>query len=847
MTDTPPKSGPTPTTGNRLTWHGEPTPAKALPVAVPASAKAPASQDHDADLISEHRLRSGISLRYDTGEWVTTPVADEHKVGIFTPQDRYQVSGEIGRGGMGAILKVFDQDMHRPVAMKVMLETGKSTHRMRFIEEAQITGQLEHPGIVPVHELGADRRGHLYFTMKLVHGRSLSEIFKMLRSDDEKTVREFTLAKLLAILVDVANAVAFAHYRGVVHRDIKPANIMIGRFGEVLVMDWGLAKVIGAAQTPTTRRMRRKDSRAGVAEAPPKVEEDEHVTSQRISNMNTRYGTVVGTPAYMSPEQARGDTKNITSRSDIYALGALLYEVLTLTPPVRGSTAQSIIAQVITGRIDPPERRSPARAIPGELSAIAMKALSADPAQRYQTSEEFRADIELFLDGRAVSAKADTTWETIGKLLRRNRAASIAIAVATILVLIIGTAAFCINVEERHHAEREEAKARSEYQSYLAEQNAKVKAQQQAATALVFQARAAVDRKNLDDATNSVTLAETFDDQLIEAKMLRAQIALARRDYATAKERLGKLLALKPGDADGKLLLALVNRTVADKVDAGIDNEIAAQLARQGASYLASLVSYDLGKQLPMLQQNIEKDWPGSGKELVLRPDLTLSFNGNSLQKTVADLSPLKGMPLRLLSLPYLSNIADLGPLAGMPLEDLQLMHCVKIADIQPLSGLPLRYLDLRECHRISDFSALRNLKLETLVLSQCEGFDDLTLLKNMPLTVLYVDGCPKLHDLSPLIDLPLKILKVGNSEISDLSPLRRIASLRDLAIQECKCHDISSLAGLRLWSLEVTTTPRPKGLDLFRHHPTLKQINHSSVEDFWRILDSENPEHPKP
>jgi serine/threonine protein kinase len=846
MTDKIRKTGPMPSPGNRMAWHGEPTPAKPLPVAGPASAKALAIQEQDAKPTSEHELRSGISLRFDTDEWVTTPVADEHKVGIFTPQDRYKVSGEIGRGGMGAILKVFDQDMHRPVAMKVMLESGKNTHRMRFIEEAQITGQLEHPGIVPVHEIGADRRGHLYFTMKLVHGHSLSEIFKLLRSDDEKTRHDYSLAKLLAILVDVANAIAFAHYRGVVHRDLKPGNIMIGRFGEVLVMDWGLAKVLGQVQTPTTRRLRRKGSQTVVVEAPKEVD-DEHVTSGRISNMNTRYGTVVGTPSYMSPEQARGDTKSISRLSDVYALGALLYEILTLTPPVRGSTAQSIIAQVIAARIEPPERRTPSRLIPGELSAIAMKALRSDPRERYQSSEDFRADLELYLEGRAVSAKTDSTWETISKLFRRNRTASTAIVIATVLILILGTAAFCINIEERHHAEREEAKARAEYQSYLAEQNAKVKAQQQAATALVFQARAAIEAKKINEATISVTLAETFDDTLIEAKMLRTQLALAQHDYATAKEKLEKLLALRPGDAVGTRLLALVSRGYAGAFDPDLEYMIAAELSGMGAFYLASLISNDIDKQLPVLQQKLEKEWPGSGKELTLRADKFFEFQGKNLKLSVSDLNPLKGLPLKFLRLKDLDTIANLGPLLGMPLEELYLENCVKISDLRPLSGMHLHHLNLRDCSHIHDFSMLKGMPLEYLILTNCGEFADLSLLKGMPLKELFINGCHKIHDLSQLVDLPLEVLDPGGTEIADLSPLSKITTLRHLYISESESRDFAPVIALPLQSLYIKLSPKPKDLDLFRHHPTIKQINFTPVDVFWRNLDNEKTEPPKP
>ena len=431
--------------------------------------------------------------------------------------------------------------------------------------------------------------------------------------------------------------------------------------------------------------------------------------------------------------------------------------------------------------------------------------------------------------------------------MRRNRAASFAIAIAGVLILVIGTAAFCINLDERRHAEREEAKARSEYLRYMAEQNAKLKAQEQAAAALVFQARAAVDGKNLGEAANFVALAETFDDKLGEAKLLHAQLALAQRDYRTAKDKLELLLALHPGDVPAKRLLALVAKADPARANPVLDIEISAQLAGQGAYYLASLVANSLDTQLPILQEKLDRDWPGFGRDLVLDRAKGLTFIAKGPKASFTDLGPLKGLPLKLLHLLDFANLADLGPLAGMPLEDLSLERCGKISDISPLTGMHLRHLDLLGCSRIGDFSVIKGMRLESLILGQCVEFSDLSLLKGMPTRALYLDSCTKFHSLALLTDLPLELLDIDGTEIPDLTPLKKISTLRHLFAYDCQACDLTPLASMQLLSLRVTISPKLVGLELLRHHATLKEINFEPVEVFWRKQDSANPEHSKP
>lgn len=357
--------------------------------------------------------------------------------------DKYVFIDEIGRGGMGSVLRVYDSNLRRHVAMKrILASTGERT-RLRFIEEAQITGQLEHPHIVPVHEIGKDVNGRFYFTMKLIRGETLHSILEKLREDDESSDR-YTLGHLLHAFINVCHAIDFAHSRGVIHRDIKPENIMLGQFGEVQVMDWGLAKAQHVAKEATTEEHVRdavtvEEHHMDVAVDP--EEELKPVDSVRDENVEdgiTIDGQILGTLSYMSPEQARGDNDRVDRRSDIYTLGAILYEIITLHTPVQAKTNDEMIRNICRGKILPPSERAPDRSVPKELEAIAMKALARVPELRYQSVYELRKDVELYLSGRSVSAKKDSFFESFTKLILRNKALSLVVAVSLIAIIILG-------------------------------------------------------------------------------------------------------------------------------------------------------------------------------------------------------------------------------------------------------------------------------------------------------------------------------------------------------------------------------------------------------------------------
>ena len=431
---------------------------KALPIpedgatrrAIPEARRAPDTQVDDDGAEPPYReRRRGLldSLGPELGLGEQNPNVERGRATLLRAADNdaldwdgtirdaggYLIGPEIGRGGMGQVHLAVDRDLGRRVALKT-LHGGRTAARetlARFLEEAQATGQLEHPNIVPVHELGMFADGTVFFTMKLVGGRTLHQIIHLLTRDDPETVRGFGRMRLLNAFQQVCLGVAFAHSRGVVHRDLKPANIMLGAYGEVLVMDWGLAKIRGRPLVESDSPETDEDLTATIDEAsveavrsfmdsgtdPARMgwkndssddlagvwdETDLPVETVRsmLADQQTLAGRVFGTPYYMSPEQASGRIDDVNERSDVYSLGAILYTILSHEPPVMGESVIQILERVRLGEIVPPSRRAPHLDIPSELEEVCMRAMSREAADRHPSARALAEDIELFLEGR---------------------------------------------------------------------------------------------------------------------------------------------------------------------------------------------------------------------------------------------------------------------------------------------------------------------------------------------------------------------------------------------------------------------------------------------------------------
>lgn len=769
-----------------------------------------------------------------------------------TAQSNYEISGEIGRGGMGAVMRGVDDAIRREVAVKFLLNSGDVRQKARFFEEAQITGQLEHPNIVPIHQLGVHRDGSCFFSMKMVKGRSLAEMLREPRKDE-------TLGRLLNVFLGICNAVAYAHSRRVIHRDLKPANIMVGDFGEVYVMDWGLAKVLSEPEASATNGPEPPRSSTSPVAQPSGTDATGRVATNRQSGENlTQTGAVLGTPVYMPPEQAQG--KATDERSDIYSLGAILYEMMTLTPPVgRGGDTLAILLRVVEGRIEPPQVRAPQRAregwVPAELSAIALKAVAREPADRYATVAELRRDIELFVEGRSVSAKHDSVREQVWKLIKRNKGASIATAVAAAVLLAMAGFFLKVNYDARLAAERERnnalaerktaqaerGKAERAYADYQREQNAKEAVMKRSIPAMLRAARQLANEGRIAEANDQVALALTYDPQDPEGRLLKGQILLSKMAWAAARVELEANRQLRP---DGEAARSLLEKLADDrKMDTITLYAIAELLQRQQLTGLAmpllAEVQKDVALRKPLAdsyRKQLEANWPGLGivNNVRLAKDgrITLSLAN---QKRVTDLSPLRGMHLDQLSLADLTQIKDLGPLAGMLLKRLSLHKCRSIEDISPLQGMPLTYLNLEACEGIKDFSCLQGMPLDELVAGgsslkelsplrglpltilnlERNGISDLGPLKGMKLTRLSLGSCQTLTDLSPLQGMPLTALAISKSRVNSLEALKGMP-LTELGLpQSNDIRDLTPLRGMPLQKLTITGVVNGKLEDL--------------------------------
>ncbi len=341
---------------------------------------------------------------------------------------RYAIGAEVGRGGIGRVVKARDEVLERQVALKQLFATDEGSRR-RFLREVLITARLQHPSIVPVYDAGRREDDSPFYAMKLVAGQPLE------REIAATTTLEDRLALVPTVLA-VADAIAYAHNERVIHRDLKPANVLVGKFGETVVIDWGLAKDLSI------------DDRDALPVGPYR---------SAANDAHTVAGSVMGTPGYMAPEQAAGEEAD--ERADVYAIGAVLYHVISGIAPHQGTTIDEVIAKVIRGDIRPVVEREPRT--PPDLATIVSKAMAVDKAARYRNASELADDLRKFQTGKLVGAHRYTRGERIKRWVKRNRAIALVTVIATIVLVVVATLSIRRIIAESDEAtkQRDEAVA----------------------------------------------------------------------------------------------------------------------------------------------------------------------------------------------------------------------------------------------------------------------------------------------------------------------------------------------------------------------------------------------------
>lgn len=683
----------------------------------------------------------------------------------------YRILEVLGAGGMGVVFLADDPQLGRPVALKVMLPeiAARPSARHRFLREARAAAMLKSDHIVTIYQVGEDR-GVPYLAMELLEGMPLDMLLA--------PGRPLTLPQTLRIGQDVARGLAAAHEKGLIHRDIKPANLWLDEShgGRIKILDFGLARF---------------------------ELENTHITHS---------GAILGTPAYMAPEQASGDSQ-VDARADLFSLGCLLYRLCLGVPPFHGETTMSVLLAIAANEFTPPEKLDPT--IPRPLSDLIGRLLQKDPARRPASAKEtgealarIARDLAAPTAPREVSGKKTTLHQPAnsGQAAFRRRFLAVCLCVGLLTVfLAVGTAGVL-----------------------------RIKTKE----GVIVLENLPADVEILVDGEKAV-IKTGPDGRSIEVQAAAGE----RKLWIKADGFVTKTESISLDAGERKpVLIRLEPQTASSTPDA----EPAASTGDE--QWLRDVAALPASEQVAAVAEKLKERNAG------FNGDLTPKIVNDAVAAlriptdNIADLSPLRAFAqlsrLDLTPIDVSARLVDLSPLEGMPLNQLVLNGCSRVRDLKPLRGMPLTSLNLSHCREVRDLTPLQGMKLTSLVLHACTGISDLAPLKGMPLVHLNLCDC-QVRDLTPLEGMPLtSLVLINNTSLEDFSPLQSMP-LRSLHIYGVKSQDWTVLKGMPLEELQFSPKEFHSGMEVVRQMERLKKISVYGrsdlmpADEFWKKYDA--------
>ena len=640
--------------------------------------------------------------------------------------ERYDQEERIAEGGMKVIYKSHDKITGRTVAKGIIKTHGDHLQLERFIEEARISSQLQHPNIMPIYDIGLNEDNHPFFTMKLIEGDNLQDILDSLNKGNDEALKFYTQDRLLDIFLKITDAIEYAHSQSIVHLDIKPANIQIGKFGEVLLCDWGLARELKNDNVPQESKKDIEPAHGGI-------------------NL-TLDGTIKGSPGFMAPEQIDCKIASRSRLTDIYSLGALLYSLLTLKTPIESETLEGVMQHTLTGKVIPAEERNASSPVNKSLGAVIQKCMIIQPAERYQSVCRISNEIRAYRSGFATETEKASFLMLLKLLIKRNKAVTLFILIFIASVTTLSSY-FLVKVnKEKKLAIAAKVKAESSNKELISEQQRRLKASQQASdfmlTHSVHKYYSKLYGETLPSAIQSLELnpqnlsswkhlAYLYLGSLDAPKAIHALNHLSSKENKWLMEKALLLKSLTSTDGKVSVTNALIFRAHMAEADPRQRKAISRQI-----NYTVTH-TYSLDDRLNYAKLALEV--PLKRAIHFIKTGNTFALDLSSSKRTnLRTLTELINLPISKLNISY-ALVKDLSELENLPLVELT-MENTPILSFKGLESTPLKILKfagskvkgLHHLPKTLEYIELNSVKMNLKALNQLPNLKKVKVPKNV-------------------------------------------------------------------------------------------------------------------